>query len=959
MNPLARNLCCLFILFCLVHPGTSLAAPVKLTSAERAYLDALGPITVAPDPDWPPFEYMDEDGNFLGIAADLLALLEKRLKIEFTYVIPRDWEEALELSQSSEVLILPFLNQTPAREEWLTFTKPLLVDPNVFVTREEHPFIVDATTLTGETIVLPPGTSIEERVLQDFPNLTVIHVPSEDEVFAAVSDRQADMTLRSLTIAAYTIRKEGLFNLKIAGQAPEQYTNHLRMGVLKSEPKLRDILDKGIATITHREREEIVNRHVNITLVQPINYRLIQGTGAGVILLLVIGLYWNLRLKKLNQNLLESERSKSLLITNLPGMVYRCRYDYYWTMEFVSEGCKQLTGYAPEDLLHNRTIPFRDLICPEDHHWIEHSWEEARRKGTPAVLEYPLITADGSTRWVFEQGDFVYDSKGQVAALEGLIIDISQRKLLEQQLQRAKEEAESANAAKSEFLANMSHEIRTPMNAVLGLTHLCLQTELSVEQRNLLTKSYTAAESLLQILNDILDLSKIEAGKLEMEWVSCDLCDVLNRLYGLLAFRAEEKGLQLETQIDPQVPRMVVGDPMRLGQVLLNLVGNAVKFTQKGTITLAVELSHQTCDETVLRFRVADTGIGMTAHQQEQLFESFTQTDATISRQFGGTGLGLAISRRLVALMGGDITVQSQSGHGSVFAFTVHFRPNQTSTDSLHNSWSQRSTEAQPTTDYQISPLVGCNILLVEDMALNQEVARGMLSKMGANVAIANHGGEALQKLEEDSFDAILMDMRMPEMDGITATRHIRGNNRWQHLPIIAMTANAMAGDVKLCLEAGMNDHIAKPVFAQQLLRVLLKWIKPQATPLEIKHFNSFQDVAGLPLLPGVNIEQVLADLDMEPSEYLELLKIYRDTQSLVVDHISSALEQGDADTASRLAHSLRGTSANMGITEVSCLAEIIESQLRSGADIVNVEKSLRQLERAHTQILAIINNLQ
>ncbi|NCC36265.1 MAG: transporter substrate-binding domain-containing protein, partial [Chloroflexia bacterium] len=235
-----------------VQPATTIK--VELSPTERAYLDALEPITVAPDPDWIPYERIDEQGKFVGIAADMFDLLAERLDIEFAYVITRDWDQAIELSKAGEVDLLPFLNQTPAREEWLIFTEPLLVDPNVFITRQEHPYIFDATQLSDTTIVLPSGTSVEERVRRDFPNLTVVTVPSENEVFQAVSNREADLTLRSLTIAAYTIRKEGLFNLKIAGQAPDSYVNRLRIGVLKDERMLRDILDKGIATITPRER---------------------------------------------------------------------------------------------------------------------------------------------------------------------------------------------------------------------------------------------------------------------------------------------------------------------------------------------------------------------------------------------------------------------------------------------------------------------------------------------------------------------------------------------------------------------------------------------------------------------------------------------------------------------------------------------------------------------------------
>lgn len=406
---------------------------VELTAEQRDYLAQLGPITVAPDPDWMPYEYVDEQGRFIGIAADLLELVAQRLGIEFTYVIPRDWDEALAWSKAGEVLILPFLNQTPAREEWLVFTEPLLVDPNVFITREEHPFIFDATQLTDETIVFPVGTSMEERVRRDFPNLHIVHVETEGEVFRAVEQRDADMTLRSLTVAAYTIRKEGLFNLKIAGQAPEAYVNRLRMGVLKEHPMLRDILNQGIATITPREREEIVNRHVNITIVTPMDYGFILRIAGVLALLIGLSWYWNQRLRKINSELAESERSKSVLLSNLPGMAYQCYLDEHWTMLFVSEGCFKLTGYTSEDLVNNRTQSFANLIVAEDKEYINSLWSQAALQ-EPVRLEYRIMTANQEIKWVFEQGIIFYNQKTKCQMIEGLIIDITERKRAEEKL---------------------------------------------------------------------------------------------------------------------------------------------------------------------------------------------------------------------------------------------------------------------------------------------------------------------------------------------------------------------------------------------------------------------------------------------------------------------------------------------------------------------------------------------
>lgn len=379
---------------------------------------------------------MDAKGNFSGIAADLLDLLARRLGITFSYIKARDWDEAVALSQAGKVLVLPFLNQSPKREQWLTFTDPLFSDPNVFITRAEHPFITNAALLKNETIAVPSGTSIEERVRRDFPNLKILNIGNDEtDVFKAVNERRADLTLRSLTLSAYTIRKGGWFALKIAGQAPDEYVNRLRIGVLKSEPMLRDILNKGIATITPDEREEITNRHVNITIVKPMDYGFILRIAAVLSLLIGISFYWNLRLKRANEALQESERSKSVLLANLPGLAYRCRLDRDWTMEFLSEGCLLLTGYSSDELLLNRRITFNDLILPEYREELWETWQKAVQNRQPVRVEYRIKTADDKEKWVLEQGVPVFDRQGQLEALEGIIVDITEQKQSEAQIQ--------------------------------------------------------------------------------------------------------------------------------------------------------------------------------------------------------------------------------------------------------------------------------------------------------------------------------------------------------------------------------------------------------------------------------------------------------------------------------------------------------------------------------------------
>ncbi|HEY1195372.1 response regulator, partial [Flavobacterium sp.] len=522
--------------------------------------------------------------------------------------------------------------------------------------------------------------------------------------------------------------------------------------------------------------------------------------------------------------IVESEEKFKLIANNIPGTVYLSKFDAFSTKIFLNDEVLNLTGYSKSEFIENN-LSFLSLIHHDDKEEVINNQIDNLQKGIPLHNVYRIKRKSGEYIWVEEFGD-VIKRDDEIEFVGGIYFDITNKKEIEDAI-KAKQLAEAANKSKSDFLANMSHEIRTPLNGIIGFTHLLMKTELEEIQEKYMTTINQSAHSLLEIINDILDFSKIEAGKLELFIDLYDIKKVLGQVFDLIVYESNQKNLELELNIDPDVPKYIWTDIVRIKQILINLLSNAVKFTTEGSIKLNVSvLEKKKNNNYIIRFSVVDTGIGILEKNQKKIFKAFSQEDSSTTRKFGGTGLGLTISNQLLALMESRLQLESKINEGSNFFFDLNLK---TSNQSITDKYNAELKSLNIEVDSENTEPNENNItfLIVEDNKVNMLLLKTIIKNLYNNAYIheCENGYEAIQQFEKINPTIVFMDIQMPIMNGYETTRAIRNTKKGRDIPIIAVTAGAEKDEKNKCISAGMDDYISKPIMKGSVEETLIKWL--------------------------------------------------------------------------------------------------------------------------------------
>jgi two-component system sensor histidine kinase EvgS len=786
---------------------TSPEKNLSLTFSEKRWLENHLVITVAGDPNWLPYEAKNKNNEYIGIVPDYIALLGNMLNVTFKYIPTNTWQETIQLAKQGEVDMISETQNSSLSKE-LNFTNTYLSSPIVIVMNEKERFVESINDIKSKKIALVENYGYINQVINKYPEITFEKVKTITDGLTSVSTGKIDAFLASLPQVSYQISENSINNIRIVGAT--EFKTNLAFGVDPKLSPLIPILNKALKNIPPNDKQKIYETWGKYKFTTKVDYQLIAFIVVTFLIVILFIVVWNRRLREevtlrkeaeIQTNVLLSNIPQQVLVTSLNGKIIKVnnkvRKDY-------NLGDKDLTKI-------NISTFYQDITDREKIH------NQIKSHGKVEQLIIPFKQSNGTVHsMMLSVTPIKYNRKPVFLTIA---VDVTERIEMEEALKQAKLSAEQANSAKSEFLANMSHEIRTPMNAIIGFTELLSEQVTDKKLKAFVTTIQSAGKSLLTLINDILDLSKVEAGKLTITNEPTNLGALCDEIGNVFLMKIKSKNIDLFIDIDADTPLSILIDKSRLRQILFNLIGNAVKFTDSGLITIKItsEASpkNQNTGQIDLNISVKDSGIGISEQDQQSIFESFHQRDGQDLRKYGGTGLGLTISKRLSELMNGEISLTSTLGEGSCFTLTL--KSVQVATSS-HTTISGLTIPDTAKVDF-----LGATILIVDDIEDNRHLLSEIFSPLSVQLITANNGEEAILKAKSQPINLVLMDIRMPVMDGYEAAKIIKEYQ--PDTPIIALTASVMRDDYERQRRENFDGYLRKPVLQKELIEELIKHI--------------------------------------------------------------------------------------------------------------------------------------